>query len=104
MDKREVQAGLEALAAEVAAARAALERGDDEIGLSDVGPRIERLCAAATRLAPEDSIALQPLMTRIRDDLQELSDLLGRAIEEAREADGDEAGEHGGGDDGATRH
>ncbi|MCR9220685.1 MAG: hypothetical protein NXI21_10700 [Alphaproteobacteria bacterium] len=101
MEKQEVEAGLTALADEVAEARAALERGDDEIGLSDVGPRIERLCAAATRLAPEESVALQPLMTRIRDELQELSDMLGRAIEEART---EENGDEGGADEEATRH
>ncbi|MBP5857017.1 hypothetical protein KAJ83_08355 [Marivibrio halodurans] len=83
MRKSEVEAGLNALAKEVAEAKAALARGDDEIGLENVGPRIERLVAAAMNLPGDGSRQMEPLLTKVRDDLQELSDALGAAIEEA---------------------
>ena len=86
MNKSEVEAGLQALADEVASARAALERGDDDIGLENVGPRIERLVNAALSLPADQTDELQPLMTQVRDDLQKLSDALGEAIEAENEA------------------
>ncbi len=103
MDKEEIRAGLAALREEIATAQRALESGSEEIGLAEVGPRIERLCGAAMALPPEEVTDLQPLMTEIRDSLQTLSQSLGSAIEQARAdeaADGDapdpDLGEAGG--------
>ncbi|MEQ8604421.1 MAG: hypothetical protein RIB45_13985 [Marivibrio sp.] len=91
-----MEAGLQALADEAAAAREALARGEDDIGLENVGPRIERLVKAAMQLPPEDVAALQPLMSRVRDDLQGVSDLLGEAIEAENDAaNDDEASDNG---------
>jgi hypothetical protein len=81
MRKSEVEAGLQKLADDVAEAHAALSRGDDEIGLENVGPRIEELCVAAMQLPPEESREMQPALKQVRDDLQELSAALGAAIE-----------------------
>jgi uncharacterized membrane protein YccC len=94
MNRSEVEAGLTQLAEEVAEARAALARGDDEIGLENVGPRIESLVAAAVQLPPDEAAEMQQLMTQVRDDLQALSQALGDAIEAAK--DDDEAEEDGG--------
>ena len=103
MSRNEVEAGLQALADEAAAAREALARGDDDIGLENVGPRIERLVKAAMQLPPEDVAALQPLMARVRDDLQGVSDLLGEAIEEENAAANENGPADGGdGEDGGT--
>lgn len=96
MSRNDVEAGLQALADEADAAREALARGDDDIGLENVGPRIERLVKAAMQLPPEDVAALQPLMARVRDDLQGVSDLLGEAIEEENAAANENDGPSGG--------
>lgn len=99
MQKSEVEAGLQALADEVAEARAALARGDDEIGLENVGPRIEQLVGAAMNLPGVESEELRPLMGQVRDDLQKLSDDLGAAIgaEGDTEDDAENNGENSGG-------
>lgn len=106
MRKSEVEAGLNALAKEVAEAKEALARGDDEIGLENVGPRIERLVVAAMNLPGDESREMEPLLTKVRDDLQELSDALGAAIEEANAeaAETTEAGSEDGTPPSETKH